>query len=190
MSRSTVTPQQLNMFVSIRKTISHLFHHALRSWTGLLRSLLLLFPILRKNTTALAQVEAVESYDKSREEPTASPVLRSERPQSLSHRILDILEKYCLPGIGGQRQPLRSVEKFVRQVEQFILNDEPVHMVLPAFPFKSANKTTKVLGPLPDKGEEEALRQLNDLCGEIKKIHSPGARMCIVSDGLVYNGKS
>ncbi|PVH97869.1 Clavaminate synthase-like protein, partial [Periconia macrospinosa] len=62
-------------------------------------------------------------------------------------------------------------------------------MVLPAFPFKSPNSTTKVLGNTPDKAEETALAHLNGLCSAIGEVYSPGACLVVVSDGLVYNGK-
>ncbi|KAL9041621.1 MAG: hypothetical protein Q9180_001158 [Flavoplaca navasiana] len=89
-------------------------------------------------------------------------------------------------GEGGQKR-MGVVPKFLAQIERYIARDEPVCMVLPAFPFKSANKTTKVLGPLPDKGEEVALQHLNRLCQAIEEVYMYGARVYIVSDGLVYN---
>jgi hypothetical protein len=186
------------MFVAIQEFFSNLLHSAFRSCirlSGLLQALLLLPPILRKEGNTLPQLETVQSSDQCREEVPISSTSKPVCPQGpelrpLAHRILDILDEYCLPVTSGQCQPLRCVEKFVGQVERFIIADEPIHMVLPAFPFKSANKVTKVLGPLPDKGEEEALRLLDGLCEEIRQIYSAGARICIVSDGLVYNGES
>lgn len=62
-------------------------------------------------------------------------------------------------------------------------------MCLPAFPFKSPNTQSKVLGRLPDKGEEFAMAHLNGLCLAVKDIYPPGAKLTIVSDGLVYNGE-
>ncbi len=61
-------------------------------------------------------------------------------------------------------------------------------MCLPAFPFKSPNTSTKVLGRLPDKAEEFALAHLNGLCAAIGDVYPPGAKLMIISDGLVYNG--
>lgn len=62
-------------------------------------------------------------------------------------------------------------------------------LCLPAFPFKSPNTQSKVLGKLPDKGEEFALAHLNGLCLAVKDIYEPGAELVIISDGLVYNGE-
>lgn len=109
-------------------------------------------------------------------------------PSPTTLKILEILEKYRLHSSGRQSKPLNLVEKFIDQIERSIAQHEPVSMVLPAFPFKSANKSTKVLGTLPDKGEEVALKHLNSLCDEISKAYKHGARLYIVSDGLVYNG--
>ncbi len=46
----------------------------------------------------------------------------------------------------------------------------------------------KVLGTLPDLGEELALTHLNGLCESIAEIYEHGAELVITSDGLVYNG--
>lgn len=62
-------------------------------------------------------------------------------------------------------------------------------MCMPAFPFKSANKNFKVLGALLDRAEEAALARLNTMCAEIGAVYKPGARLLIISDGLVYNGR-
>ncbi len=102
--------------------------------------------------------------------------------------IVDILQRYRLPHAVAQHKPLGVADKLPAQVKMFIAKNEPISLVLPAFPFKSANKTTKVLGTLPDKGEEVALRHLNSICKEIEKVYWNSARLVIVSDGLVYNG--
>jgi pyoverdine/dityrosine biosynthesis protein Dit1 len=63
---------------------------------------------------------------------------------------------------------------------------EPIRLVLPAFPAKSANPQ-KTLGPLPDLGEELALRFLQERCDAIRERHPPGAKLTICSDGRVFN---
>lgn len=78
--------------------------------------------------------------------------------------------------------------KFLSVIDGFVMSGEPVEMCLPAFPFKSANKVYKVFGILPDKAEELALDRLNTMCVRIGDIYAPGAKVLIISDGLVYNG--
>ncbi len=72
------------------------------------------------------------------------------------------------------------------QVIAAIEKREPITFVLPAFPAKSPNPA-KVLGTLPDMAERLSLDFLNNLCKQIQKIYSPGAKVIICSDGRVFN---
>jgi L-tyrosine isonitrile synthase len=73
-----------------------------------------------------------------------------------------------------------------QHIERFIATAQPIQCVLPAFPCKSPNTERKVLGTLPDKGEELALLNLEHLCCAVQHIHTPGCEIVIVSDGRVY----
>ncbi|TDZ27412.1 Spore wall maturation protein DIT1 [Colletotrichum spinosum] len=64
--------------------------------------------------------------------------------------------------------------------------DEPISLLLPAFPWKNPN-AEKVLGADPDFGEELALARLNHLCEELGTIYPHGAELTLVADGPVYN---
>lgn len=55
---------------------------------------------------------------------------------------------------------------------------------------KQINRVDKVIGHLPDLGEELALARLNSLCKDIEKIYPQGAEVTIATDGLVFDGKS
>jgi hypothetical protein len=55
---------------------------------------------------------------------------------------------------------------------------------------ESPNNKTKVLGILPDLGEELALKRLDGIASAIDAIYEHGAEIHITSDGLVYNGQS
>jgi pyoverdine/dityrosine biosynthesis protein Dit1 len=67
-----------------------------------------------------------------------------------------------------------------------VLRNEPIHLLLPAFPAKSPSPD-KVLGTLPDKAEEIALLHLQAVCDEVRDIYEPGARLTICSDGRVFS---
>ncbi|MGA5817487.1 L-tyrosine/L-tryptophan isonitrile synthase family protein [Kitasatospora sp. NPDC094028] len=71
------------------------------------------------------------------------------------------------------------------QVADFIAAGEPIRFTLPGFPCKSPNPA-KVLGHLPDEGERLSLTFLDGLCTEIGRLHAPGARILICSDGHVF----
>ncbi|CAI3937754.1 Pyoverdine/dityrosine biosynthesis protein Dit1 (Dit1) (PDB:3E59) (PUBMED:18156253) [Commensalibacter communis] len=73
----------------------------------------------------------------------------------------------------------------IEKINNFIREQKPIHMILPAFPAKSPNRK-KTLDIYPDKGEELALERLERLCRNIQKIYSPGAKLTICSDGRVF----
>jgi pyoverdine/dityrosine biosynthesis protein Dit1 len=104
-----------------------------------------------------------------------------------SNAILDIIQQYGESSSSdGQAWP--GKDKFLPIVEHYVRKNESVKMVLPAFPFKSPNRKDKVMGSLPDLGEELALQHLNGLGESIAEVYGPGATTFIVSDGIVYNG--
>lgn len=114
----------------------------------------------------------------------------NEEPRAgLARRILDLIQSYGQNIVTGDGAWL-SRTKFAPVVESQIESHEAVRLILPAFPSKSVNRIDKVLGPLPDMGEELALAHLNGLCNNISDIYEPGATVTILSDGLVYNGES
>lgn len=102
-------------------------------------------------------------------------------------QILAIISRYKLAKNAFLAKTQGGVN-FLAQIHSRVAAGEAILMCLPAFPFKSPNNSTKVLGRLPDKAEEFALAHLNGLCAAIGDIYEPGARLMIVSDGLVYNG--
>ncbi|KAF5024489.1 hypothetical protein F66182_3429 [Fusarium sp. NRRL 66182] len=120
----------------------------------------------------------------------AQPLAAAVDPVALetSSKILDVIGRYRLKrGEKVYAQADEAVLKFVALIYTHVKAGHAVPMCLPAFPFKSPNSTSKVLGKLPDKGEETALRHLNGLCEAIGDVYAPGANLTIISDGLVYN---
>ncbi|MCJ1317819.1 hypothetical protein MMC15_003146 [Xylographa vitiligo] len=124
-------------------------------------------------TPALQPEDQQEVFAESPDTPSAK----------LSLQILDIIQRYGQNADDGWV----GKQKFRPFVEEYVKDQKPVEMVLPAFPFKSPNRKDKVLGNMPDLGEELALMHLNGLCESITRIYAPGAHVTITSDGLVYN---
>lgn len=79
---------------------------------------------------------------------------------------------------------------FLPIVAGHVKNNAPIKLVLPAFPAKSPNRVNKVLGALPDLGEELALAHLDGMCKAIAEFYGPGAEVHIASDGIVYSGRN
>ncbi|KAI9809386.1 MAG: hypothetical protein M1827_006898 [Pycnora praestabilis] len=107
--------------------------------------------------------------------------------EQLAEDIVDVLERYRISARDKALQAFPGRSSFLAVVKERVESNKPVHMVLPAFPFKSPNKHSKVLGALPDKAEEVALTHLNGLGNAIENIYPGGAKITIVSDGLMYN---
>lgn len=100
--------------------------------------------------------------------------------------ILQIIERY---GLNYERTgSWDGFATFLPVVKGQIERGESIKMLLPGFPFKSPNNKTKVLGVLPDLGEELALKRLDSIASAIDAVYEHGAEIHITSDGLVYNG--
>jgi pyoverdine/dityrosine biosynthesis protein Dit1 len=109
----------------------------------------------------------------------------------MSRLILDIILEHALRKFDDSSDRFQGyAHNFLSVIDQFVGSRKPVQACLPAFPFKSANKVSKVLGSLPDKAEELALERLNTMCVRIHEVYPPGAEVTIISDGITYNGMS
>jgi pyoverdine/dityrosine biosynthesis protein Dit1/AcrR family transcriptional regulator len=114
---------------------------------------------------------------------------KAEAPQHGGRQILDVIfnhrkisgyDKSC-----AQNNCELCAEKHLSKIEYFIAEDQPIHFILPAFPAKSPNRE-KVLGDLPDLGEETALITLENMCREISDAYPAGAKVMICSDGRIF----
>ena len=76
--------------------------------------------------------------------------------------------------------------RFLAACKYWVDRNLPVKYVLPCFPFKSGNTTSKTLGKLPDMAEFVALRRLDAFCRRIEEFYPPGAEITLFTDGRVY----
>lgn len=120
--------------------------------------------------------------------PHNSPIDTFTGDRKMATDVLRVIESY---GVDFEKNggSWKGLESFVPIVVEQVKRQEPIRMILPAFPFKSPNSRDKVLGTMPDLGEELALCHLNGLCENIAQVYEHGANVYITSDGLVYNGK-
>lgn len=101
-----------------------------------------------------------------------------------AEEILELLLPWRrVAGPGGDRVTDWPVQ--LAAIRSRIELGEPIEFVLPAFPCKSPNPD-KVAGHLPDEGERLALRNLDSWCREVARVHPPGARVVLCSDGHVF----
>lgn len=105
---------------------------------------------------------------------------------SLAEKVVDLCNAELLVHPPNSQWHLVGRDYLIKKVSFFILRNLPIQMCLPAFPCKSSNRE-KVAGADPDRGEELALRRLYSVLRKIERVYSPGARLCIVSDGHVFS---
>ncbi|KAJ5919634.1 hypothetical protein N7454_009469 [Penicillium verhagenii] len=133
------------------------------------------------NGSTNSSVTGVDSLEIS-----TSNIETPSNERKMAFEILRVIESY---GVDYEKNGAswKGLESFVPIVLAQVEKQEPIRMILPAFPFKSPNSRDKVLGIMPDFGEELALAHLNGLCENVAQVYKPGADVYISSDGLVYN---
>jgi L-tyrosine isonitrile synthase len=113
----------------------------------------------------------------------------SEAAMLAQHILRDILQfrRVSAPSEDcGTNHCPHCASPHLAKIVSAIHKNEPITLVLPAFPGKSPN-LAKVLGPLPDMAERCALEFLQHLCDRIKKHYAPGAQIILCSDGRVFS---
>ena len=68
------------------------------------------------------------------------------------------------------------------QIRDLIAKQLPIRFLLPAFPCKSSNDESKVLGPTPDLAEFLAIRSLITTARKLQEIYSEGVLVTLMSD--------
>lgn len=110
-------------------------------------------------------------------------------PTEIAPRVIEALRSFSqhIRKPGSEENFEKVFDAILGRVKEYISENAPITMVLPAFPWKNTN-LDKVLGPDPDLGEELGLSRLNDICQEISKFYPYGARLMLICDVPVYNG--
>lgn len=127
--------------------------------------------------------------------------IQEEVPPFISHY------KQSLPSIKGGEDPAQAVGQLLldlkiptkepmgeicdwtplkEKIHLHMKTEQPLPLLMTGFPGKSTNMETKVISDCVDLAEYLALLTLDHLTREIKKVYAPGARITIISDGVVY----
>ncbi|KAF1324783.1 Spore wall maturation protein dit1, partial [Globisporangium splendens] len=125
-----------------------------------------------------------------------APNMESERHETVSTAAPSVIDtfiqefktlqsRYEEPGMDVFES--KGKHAMQKTLQAFIDAKAPITIVLPAFPFKSPNSVDKVLGKLPDRGEELALERLENFCKSIERVYPLGCHLVIFSDGRVFN---
>lgn len=112
-------------------------------------------------------------------------------PKSVTEKakaVMNVLNRYRI-GYENDWDVPDSILNSQSRIENFIKKGRSIELILPAFPFKSSNKSVKVLGTLPDEAERVSLMHLDGLCQAIEDVSESKAHIKIVSDGICYSGR-
>jgi hypothetical protein len=102
------------------------------------------------------------------------------------HQITDLFDSRLRYISENDRWNTQGREFFFSRVYGFVQRGSRVEFCLPAFPCKSSN-LDKVMGVVPDRGEQLALENLHSFMEAVERIYEPGAKLWIVSDGHVFS---
>jgi pyoverdine/dityrosine biosynthesis protein Dit1 len=87
---------------------------------------------------------------------------------------------------GEYFQQLVGEEKFIHKIQGYLQQSRMIPMRICGFPFKSTNTEKKVLGSSVDMAEFVSILTLYHICSEISILHPLGARVTIISDGIIF----
>jgi L-tyrosine isonitrile synthase len=94
--------------------------------------------------------------------------------------ILNVLQKRRRVRDGDHASD-HTIEAFIDSVIPFVEKKFPFKMLLPGFPCTSINPDS-VLAATPGGAEEEALKNLEEMCKEINAVYEPGCLLLIAND--------
>jgi hypothetical protein len=120
-------------------------------------------------------------------ESNNSPFYTQSSIRDRIETALKVLTRYRI-GYQNDWDKVPSFHHVTSQIEAKLASSQPINMVLPAFPFKSSNRSKKVLSPYPDEAERVSLLHLENLCRSMEDALGVETSLTIVSDGIMYNG--
>lgn len=105
----------------------------------------------------------------------------------ITQSILNTFENYRMAPTAIDQYEQVGKQVLADRIDKFVGANTPISFAILGLPFKSTNHRDKVLGPLPDLGEELTIRNLETFNADIKSIYAPGIKILVASDGYMFN---
>lgn len=105
----------------------------------------------------------------------------------MTEQILNIFEGYRMAPTSIDQYEGTGKQLLAAQIEKFIAKNDPIQFAMLGLPFKSTNTRDKVLGELPDLGEELTVKNFEQFNIDIRSAYAPGINIVVASDGYVFN---
>lgn len=105
----------------------------------------------------------------------------------LADNIVGVFEKYRMMPSAIDEFEQKGKSVFVDKIHNYVKNNRTIEFVMLGFPFKSTNTRDKVISNVPDLGEKMSIDTFKSFTSEINAIYATGAKISIMSDGLIFN---
>jgi pyoverdine/dityrosine biosynthesis protein Dit1 len=107
--------------------------------------------------------------------------------QTLTEKVLDVFQDFRMSPLVTDQYEQIGKPILQTKMEQHIMYNRPIPFVMLGFPMKSSNTRDKVLGPLPDMGEELTIANFARFNRAVAQVYTPGVTINIVRDGHVFD---
>lgn len=101
--------------------------------------------------------------------------------------VVDVFQGFRMAPTAIDQFETTGKQLMIDKVKRFTDAGDPVEFVMLGFPMKSMNDRDKVLGKLPDLGEELSMANFARFNQAVTDVYRPGAKITLVSDGYVFN---
>lgn len=102
-------------------------------------------------------------------------------------QIIDIFQTFRMPAAPNDEFELTGKQALADKLFKFVANNEPLKFSMLGYPMKSPNTRDKVLGDMPDLGEQKSLENFRDFDNAIREVYAPGIDVAIISDGYIFS---
>lgn len=103
------------------------------------------------------------------------------------NNILGVFEQFRMTPTAVDQYESKGKAILADRLSPLVSAGQPIKFSIMGFPMKSPNSRDKVIGILPDKAEELTIKNFADFNTQVKEVYSPGIRISVISDGLIFN---
>lgn len=107
--------------------------------------------------------------------------------QQTINEVLNIFQSFRMPPTPIDQYDHGGRDALALKMSPFVTANVPIDFVMLGFPHKSMNNRDKVLGTMPDLGEEIALKNFALFDRLVREVYAPGVNITVVSDGYIFN---
>lgn len=104
-----------------------------------------------------------------------------------THQILELFEEIRMNPILTDQYNTVGKSLLAERIDKFVVQNKTIDFVMLGLPFKSTNDRDKVLGKVPDMGEQLTMRHFATFNKAVKEVYSPGVKFNVASDGYIFN---